>query len=648
MFRIFVVLICCCATTVTAQTNARPLAEAFKEIWQKDWSSAVSLAGQEGQIGTDIVLWHAVRDGAGTYKIAQDFMARNSDWPGMPRFISKAEALFTDAPRAVVLSHFAQYPPTTAEGRLTYARALRAAGQTGQAQLVVQNAWLTNSMPRPVFEAYLAEFEQDIRRFHNDRLVMALWKDWTDTANMILPYADATLQQIAQVRLALRSNQADADERLKALSPKAQDDPLISHARFLWRLDNGYRESAVAFLEELSASPVKLGDPDKWASWRLRLAREAMLDGDAKRAYALASQHHLVSGSTYAQLEWLAGFIALRKLQDPKTALMHFEKFLFAVETPISLGRGNYWLAITYELLGRQEQAMVAFQNAAEHQTSFYGQLAAERIGTKFTPEYYDWSDLPDWRDADFVNGSVFKAAILLFAAGQDALGERFLTHLAETLPDDQILQLTDFLEEYRRPHVLVMVGKRVAGQGRNFPRPYFALHPLINTRLPIAPEMALAIARRESEFDPSVKSRVGAMGLMQVMPKTAEAMADKLGLAYDERRVLRDWEYNAALGAAYLAQVAERFGGNPILIAIAYNAGPSRVKQWIERNGDPRSPTVDLVDWIEHIPFSETRNYVMRVTESLPVYRARLNATPQQEKFTDLLRGSGFLPLSP
>jgi soluble lytic murein transglycosylase len=242
----------------------------------------------------------------------------------------------------------------------------------------------------------------------------------------------------------------------------------------------------------------------------------------------------------------------------------------------------------------------------------------------------------------------VFKAAILLLSSDQLSLGERFLTHLAETLDDQEILQLTDFLEEAQRSHVLVMVGKRAANYGRNFPRPYYALHAMIGmpSRVPI--ELSLSIARRESEFDQWVVSPVGAMGLMQVMPKTGAEMAANLGVPFQEDKMTSDWQYNVNLGNTYLAELGDRFGGNPVLMAIAYNAGPSRAERWMERLGDPRQSNVDIIDWVELIPFEETRNYVMRVTESIPIYRARLGKDPLPQPFSKMLQGSSLLPFPP
>lgn len=202
------------------------------------------------------------------------------------------------------------------------------------------------------------------------------------------------------------------------------------------------------------------------------------------------------------------------------------------------------------------------------------------------------------------------------------------------------------------QPHIAVMIGKRVARRGITLHAPYYPLHPLADADLPMAPEMNLAIARRESEFDPVVQSSVGARGLMQVMPGTGREVAASLGLSDDHTtaRMISDPAYNAKLGATYLSQLARRFDGNVVLMSAAYNAGPSRPNQWMLRYGNPRAERddFDVIDWIEHIPFRETRNYVMRVTESLPIYRARLGKEPLPIPFSEELVGSTLLSFAP
>ena len=648
MLRVLITILSLSATLAVAQDGPRPLAHAFVHMKTENWTEAERVAIKDGQAALDVVLWTKLRAGDGTSREVLDFLSRNKDWPGLPYLRKRSEPVFETAETAQILAFFGDSLPQTAQGALIYARALTRNGQTSKAELMIQNAWVDFSMDQKTQDVFVSQFGGVIKPLHETRLINLLWRDDHAGARAMVPLVSADLTALVQARIALRKKEGDVNALIDAVPAKLRDHPVLAHARFEWRMTSDFRESGISFLRERSKSAVLLGKPQAWVTYRERIIRDMLYDGQGKQAYEFAKNHHLTDGDDFAVLEWLAGYIALKYRNDAKAAIGHFDRFLKAVETPISLGRGYYWMGRAYDTLGQKDQAKAAYIKGAEHQTSYYGILAAEQAGIGFGPEFFEWSELPDWRTASFVNTSVFKAAILLLSADQLSLGERFLTHLAETMDDQEILQLTDFLEEAQRSHVLVMVGKRAANYGRNFPRPYFALHAMIGMPSQVPIELSLSIARRESEFDQSVVSPVGALGLMQVMPKTGAEMAGDIGIAFDQSRMTTDWRYNVELGNTYLTELGERFGGNPVLMSLAYNAGPSRAERWMERLGDPRKSGVDIIDWVEMIPFDETRNYVMRVTESLPIYRARLGKDPLPEPFSKMLQGSSLLPFPP
>ena len=648
MLRVLITILSLSATLAVAQDGPRPLANAFVHMKTENWTEAERVAIKDGQAALDVVLWTKLRAGDGTPREVLDFLSRNKDWPGLPYLRKRSEPVFETAETDKILAFFGDSLPQTAQGALIYARALTRNGQTSKAELMIQNAWVDFSMDQKTQDVFVSQFGGVIKPLHETRLINLLWRDDHAGARAMVPLVSADLAALLQARIALRKKEGDVNALIDAVPAKLRDHPVLAHARFEWRMTSDFRESGISLLQESSKSAVLLGKPQAWVTYRERIIRDMLYDGQGNQAYEFAKNHHLTDGDDFAVLEWLAGYIALKYRNDAKAAISHFDRFLKSVEMPISLGRGYYWMGRAYDTLGQKDQAKAAYIKGAEHQTSYYGILAAEQAGIGFGPEFFEWSELPDWRTASFVNTSVFKAAILLLSADQLSLGERFLTHLAETMDDQEILQLTDFLEEAQRSHVLVMVGKRAANYGRNFPRPYFALHAMIGmpSRVPI--ELSLSIARRESEFDQSVVSPVGALGLMQVMPKTGAEMAGDIGIAFDQSRMTTDWRYNVELGNTYLTELGERFGGNPVLMSLAYNAGPSRAERWMESLGDPRKSGVDIIDWVEMIPFDETRNYVMRVTESLPIYRARLGKDPLPEPFSNMLQGSSLLPFPP
>jgi soluble lytic murein transglycosylase len=300
------------------------------------------------------------------------------------------------------------------------------------------------------------------------------------------------------------------------------------------------------------------------------------------------------------------------------------------VDTPISLGRAGYWLGRAAEALGDRDAAADAYAMAAKYQTSFYGQLAAERTGIDPDPALAGPARKADWRSAAFLRRSAGRAALLLHYAGDAGKVWAFLTAMARVEQSaGEIEAMATMALDMGRPHVAVRVAKIAAGRGMVLMAPYYPVTELALMKGDVDPEMALAIARQESELNPEAVSPVGARGLMQLMPATAKKVARNLGLDYSAAKLTADWQYNATLGQNYLRGLIDEFGSLP-LAAAGYNAGPNRVEQWIAQFGDPRSGSVDMIDWIETIPFLETRNYVMRVMEGLHVYRARIAGTVQ------------------
>ncbi|PKP63941.1 MAG: lytic transglycosylase, partial [Alphaproteobacteria bacterium HGW-Alphaproteobacteria-8] len=381
---------------------------------------------------------------------------------------------------------------------------------------------------------------------------------------------------------------------------------------------------------------------DVWAGRRAGLARAAFRDGRVAESYRLASQHHLLSGGDFADLEWLSGWIALRGLNDPQRAAGHFMRMVNAVETPISKGRGGYWLGLAYAQAGDKARSDEWFRRAADHPTAFYGQLAAERIGRDVRPVLAAHDADRDWRTAGFAKSDTLRAIQLLQAAGRETDVRQFLISLARTFTErDDFAALGRFALDIGRPDGAVVVGKQAARAGHVIMDIYYPVESRVGTGGPIEPALALAIARQESEMNPAAISPAGARGLMQLMPGTAQKVSRDLGVRYDLGALTGDPAYNVKLGKAYLAEMLAQFGGAKMLAAAAYNAGPGRADQWVGRLGDPRQ-AMDPVDWIEHIPFTETRNYVQRVMEGLHVYRARLGADAAASYTAALTRPQG------
>ncbi|QDL92081.1 lytic transglycosylase domain-containing protein [Paroceanicella profunda] len=598
-----------------------------------NWPQAEGFARQAADpAARDIALWLRLASDDGVWREYVDFIASHADWPRMEAVRASAERhMPSDLPPAQVKAFFASDRPITGTGAIRLSDALMRAGDRLGAQDTIIAAWGQLELTGSERAAFQAKYPSVVAQWSDARLDNLIWEGDFAEAEATYPFASPGQVALARARIALRTDRDGVDGFIAAVPARLVNDPGLAYDRFQWRLRRDRWDDAEALILQQSTSAVALGRPSAWAPRRLSLAHRAMRRGDNATAYRIASNHYMSTGGDFEELEWFAGWLALRKLGDPKSAVAHFRKFRDHVDTPISVGRAGYWLGRAEEALGDRSAARSAYADAARYQTSFYGQLAAERAGLSPDSSLAGSGRKADWRKADFMKRSSGRAALMFHYAGEPGRVWQFLIQLARHETDtDELAAVTQMALDLGYPHIAVRAAKIAAGKGIVLMNTYYPLTDLAAMRGPVAPELALAIARQESEFNQNAVSPVGARGLMQLMPGTAQKVSREIGVGYSASRLTSDWQYNATLGQTYLAGLLNDFGSVP-LAAAGYNAGPSRVRSWIDQFGDPRSPGVDMIDWIETIPFSETRNYVMRVVEGLHVYRARLagKATP-------------------
>ncbi|MCK0169187.1 lytic transglycosylase domain-containing protein [Jannaschia sp. S6380] len=601
-------------------------------------------------LARDLLHWHLLRNRLGTFAEGEAFLIRNADWPGLDLLRARVELDIppTTSP-ARIIAFFAGQSPRTSKGALLLAIALRAEGRHTEAETVAIDAWLSMPMPASSEAGFLEIFDDILRPFDGARLDAMVWSGDLSSAERVLARVSGPEAALARARIALRDGRPGVDTLIEAVPEAFRDHQGLAYERFRWRLDKGRRDDALELLFAYDETADTLGAPVEWGAHRERLARGLMQDGRPEDAYRVAARNHLPDGDrNIAATEWLAGYIALRFLDRPEDAAAHFRIFDANVASPISKGRAGYWLGRALEAAGDLSGAGAAYAQGAQFQTSFYGQLAAARAGLPADPLLTGTEAFPPLAATSFADSTVLAAGRLLNDMGERNLAERFLTHLAESLPRAEIGTLIDVvLDDLKDPHIALLVAKRAAQAGHELHRGYFPLTELAELDSPVAPELALSIARRESEFDPVVTSGAGAAGLMQLMPGTAREMAGLVGLPYRQSALLADPLYNARLGTAYLGELELEFGYSPVLVPAAYNAGPSRARRWSRRFGDPSDPSVDVVDWIEDVPFSETRNYIMRVSESLLPYHARLTGRTDDVPLLEWLK-DGYETLVP
>ena len=549
------------------------------------------------------------------------------DWPGMAALRRNAEkALLREAPppRAVIKA-FGGTPPQTPEGAIILARSYMALGDRQAAEAVIVPFWRKTNLEAKDEDAILSEFgfliPQSAERY---RMEYMLYEGRTNSASRVASRTGA--KQLADAWIAVAKGSNDAGRLLKAV-PESQRDAgyLFAQIRYLRR--NKDFEAAAQLMLKAPKNAADLIDEDEWWHERRALSRELLDKGDAKTAYRLVADHVAENPAAATDAEFHAGWYALRALNEPKLAARHFNKIAEISNRPLSLSRSYYWLGRAAEK-GGPGNAIDYFRKAAQYGMTFYGQLAAERIGRKAIDVTY-----PKPTEADrerFAGREAVKAIERLQLADYGWRANLLYQDLAKELTSPGELALLAVMAEKDDNNFMALrVGKIAASRGLDIGA---LAHPIgvipASARLDLAGEaLCYAVARQESEFNVAAVSAAGARGLLQLLPGTAKAMAKKAGLPYSASRLVTDAAYNATLGSAFLAQQLARFDGSYVLTIAGYNAGPRRAQEWVERYGDPRGKSLDtVVDWIERIPYTETRNYVQRVMENYEIYKMRLS----------------------
>lgn len=568
-----------------------------------------------------------------------EFLLAHPGWPGETSRRAAAETSLgagTDAP-SLAVRFFTRFPPITAAGRVRFAEALAITGRRAEAEEQARRAW-RSGMLRPDDEtAVLGSFSAAFTPAdHDARMDALLWQDARTAANRQIALTSPQRRALFDARLALRSNAPDAQQRALAVEALGARDPGFLADRASWFRNNGASGSARSLLARPRSLDSRPGNVEKWYEVLLTNARAAESDRQFALAYAIASQvDDAVAPGTdisdlglgirddYTSLTWLAGTVALQKLGRPADAIGMFDRYSRGSRTPTTQSKGIYWAGRAAEAAGQAATARAYYERAAAYSDLYYGQLAAERLGRALkAPPVVDARGVAAAARTAFYNREVVRAAQMLGTLGRADDQGLFLRQIAAdaTSADDHLLA-AELSRTIGRPDLGVMVGRSALANGLS---DYTAAgYPSV----PVPPgqeahfTLIHAIARQESQFDKAAISHAGARGLMQLMPATARETAGKLGLGYDRAALTSDTDYNIRLGSSYIQRMLDYYGGSYPLAVAAYNAGPGNVNKWLRANGDPRTPGVDILDWVEQIPIFETKNYVQRVLENAVVY---------------------------
>lgn len=621
------------------------LARALSAAERNQWSELSSLQyGAPDPVLKNLIMWKRASEGVPgmTFDELNLALTLLDGWPQTSKMRQRAEEIIelSALDAAARVEWLEKSGPATGAGKVALANALRETGNRTRADEVIKDAWRSNTLDSDLQRIVLARYGQTLsQEDHRARVDFLLWTGQTSAAEALKPHLNADHRKLTEARIAVAKKARNLDAAIAAVPAHLQTHPGLLYERAKWRRQKKV-EGVTDLLRQIDGKDIPAAGRGRLWDERAIATREELKLRNYTRAYQLAAPHGMSAGADFADAEWLAGWIALRLNGDATRSLGHFESMTAGVSSPVSLARGYYWTGRARDALGQTEPALAAYGAASTHKFTYYGQLASERIGDKKVT--LGAPPLPSAEDlARFNAMPVVQAMQLLGEAGERESFRHFAFFL-----DDQLEQPVDYemlaslSAKYTSPEVGVRIGK--AGLQRGVVAPgaaYPVLNPAISRKPQVERAFVLAITRQESEFNPNAQSPVGARGLMQFMPATARNEARLRGMPYEQSWLTSDPGYNMTLGGLHLDTLLKQFNGSYIMTAAAYNAGPSRPSQWVRDYGDPRTGQIDPIDWVEFVPFSETRNYIQRVLENIQVYRHRLSGEPEDIQLSDDLK---------
>jgi len=585
------------------------------------------------------------------YQRIMAFLDIAPKWPLSEALVKRAErSLYVnnESPE-LILQHFAKRKPVTDEGSLALARALLATGDTAGAKAQVQKVWADPEMTADLEKQVGSEFGKFLTIDDSKRRMWRLiYAQETNAAIRVAKRLPSDYQKAAAVAQKLVRGEGGADKAYGGLSSDMRNAMGMKYALARYYRVNDNYDKARAVLLGVPGDAQKMGDAEAWWIERRIVARRSLgLDDPMsarKAAYKIAAAHGFQDGDEAVEGEFLAGWIALRYLNDPKTSLGHFQRLAEIAPSRTEKARAGYWTGRAYEAMGDKGDAKAAYKQASAYSTIYYGQLAREKIGLGKVPEEIDSGVASSAAQAFVAKDEVVRAFQIMDKAGTQNDLYMFLWSFANRFDNaDQMNAVASVVWDAGGATMAVRLAKAAAQQNIDIDSwgyPVRALPDWKQVGKPIERPLVFALARQESEFNPNAGSKVGAQGLMQIMPGTAKLIAKQHGIKYNPAQLMNP-QVNVTLGAAHLGDLVADHDGSYVLTLVSYNAGPRRSREWIKEYGDFRSGQVDPVDWVESIPFQETRQYVQKVMQNLHVYRSRLAPKTVRPMTADLMRGA-------
>ena len=633
------------ATSSTSQADTDALENVITLVRKHDPAGATQVeAAISDPVARKLAEWIILRsdDNGATVERYRAFIEANPSWPSQSFLRRRLEAALWDDKRedSVVWSWFENESPLSAKGRFALAKTMLARGDRANAERLVREAWRNDPMSGETEDNALDQFGALLTPAdHKARMDTLLYGSEHDAALRAAKRLGSGYIALAKARIAAYNKSANLGALLDAVPRELHGDTgyLFSKIQLLRREDK-IAEAAQLMLGA-PRDPGRLYNLNEWWIERRLLARKLIDMGENRTAYLIARDAALPARDIYkTEQQFTAGWIALRFLNDPATAAQHFARIGVGSSNPTTLARAGYWQGRAAEASGHLQEARAAYETAAEQSTSYYGQLARAKLGL---PQL-GLNPAPRARGVERLE--IVRAVQLLYELGEREIAVPIFADMGENGDPDALVGLGELASRYGDARGMLLVGKAALNRGLPFDTyayPVNGIPPFRSIGPDVERSVIFAIARQESAFNPRDVSPAQAYGLMQVTPEAGRYVCKRAGVAFDLSRMKTDPVYNAALGAAELGGLLEDYRGSYIMTFAAYNAGRGSLKKWIDRYGDPRDPKVDTVDWVELIPFSETRNYVQRVMENLQVYRARFGGGTRLQIEADLHRGT-------
>jgi soluble lytic murein transglycosylase len=624
-----------CSLDVLAQDLE---AAAFQAINSKKWDDAKQLAMQSGNKALiNIVLSQKYLDSkcsTNDFASVIKFVKQNPGWPQIEKLKGTAEKyLNKKTDKNLILDWFSTNKPITGEGYKYYALAASSLVADKLKLIpIIKDGWIFGEFSLEEEKQYFSKFNKILTKDdHIKRIEEQLWKSDIEEARRLFYLIDAEHKKAFEVAILALQKHSKTEEAFKKL-PTRQYIPVVLYHYLEYKKKTPPDDYLISLFEKVAASS---SHRDKWCKLQLYYAREFIDVKDYARSYRVVSQHFANGEEFVREAEWLSGWLALQ-LHRPKVALEHFKEFANVVHKPISVAKGKYWIARTLEVLGQKEEAIKYYKSAVKYPYTFYGQMASIELGenTMFLPTKPQIDD--SHKDA-IEKSTLMRAVKMLTKFGKQELAHTYakaaidLAHspgevalIAEIIKKQGNTYYTvEFAKTASQKHILI--------KDAAYPTPYKFKNIAIEAPL------AYGIIRQESVFNQYAVSEKDAMGLMQLIKSTAKITKDKC----DVQRLTKDPEYNIRLGTTQLGQLLKERKGSYVLAIASYNTASRNVDKWINRFGDPREMKDfrKVIDWLELIPFSETRNYVQRVLEATQVYRLILNNDSKLKLVNDLMR---------